>query len=776
MKNYIYDKLRHSIYLVGHDLKEFDKFRSVMTKRAIEEKCKKIADEGFNCVHPSIAHFRWEFHHYFDELVDFSKRLTDTAHKYGLNVIEHHSSVLVKKDYFDGFKYKSWNLQKMLKEDMRTGKNYIYPPNYLVFCCSNPEFQEAYFDLAKKFVIDVPVDLFMPDDAGWSNDYYNCGCKYCRELFQSRTGYEMPQTGHLDKNFYENRENPAWNAWVRFRSTKVAIFLSKIKEFLISQGRPELAITTCNSDTLTTLTGRIQGTDHQEYDQIGNLDFGYNEVYCRESITYNWNRIFIDQYTNSEIGQYCNIPYLSHPYPRFNEEGVLSASIASCLGMGLITPTSENIYLDNEYININNFIEQNKYAIYESRHLANAGVVFSRNTRDFYGEDIFVRTNIETHCDEFAGWCENIMKTNLPYRILIDSFIETEDLSNFDVIILPNCACMSNIMIEKISEYVSNGGTLIATNETSLFDNNGNKLKNFKLSEIFGFDYLTTVKGHNYPVVQNFCKKGDSINYNQSTFKIDQYDEELRDSIFKDIKKRRIPNNNQMTLVKIKNENSQILAHTPVMYDLATGYPTAIMNNFGKGRILYFNFLPGLMNHTVGQIMSTIYGNDPYEIVDDSIAEYEKIIANTMKWAIKNNELVKFDPHIKGLVVHLKKSTINDNYYLHLIASPKSKLSDDKIHIDESLAPPFKLNVDSNRIMNFGNPHNHPEYWDPKLEYTKISALKIDIKKSITFNNAELTTLDKTGEFKLNVKDNGNYKTIFIPKESFKRYSIITLF
>jgi len=56
-------------------------------------------------------------------------------------------------------------------------------------------------------------------------------------------------------------------------------------------------------------------------------------------------------------------------------------------------------------------------------------------------------------------------------------------------LILFNTSSMSDVSIEAVREFVTEGGTLIASGNTSLFDEHGRARSDFGLHDVFGFSH-----------------------------------------------------------------------------------------------------------------------------------------------------------------------------------------------------------------------------------------------------------------------------------------------
>jgi hypothetical protein len=84
------------------------------------------------------------------------------------------------------------------------------------------------------------------------------------------------------------------------------------------------------------------------------------------------------------------------------------------------------------------------------------------------------------------------MEKHIPVRILTEQDLEDANLRGARVVVLPNVACMSDRAAEVVRRFVKAGGGLIATFETSLYDQNFQKRADFALSDVFHASYAGT--------------------------------------------------------------------------------------------------------------------------------------------------------------------------------------------------------------------------------------------------------------------------------------------
>src|SRR5439155_1615989 len=65
----------------------------------------------------------------------------------------------------------------------------------------------------------------------------------------------------------------------------------------------------------------------------------------------------------------------------------------------------------------------------------------------------------------------------------------------FKTMILPNIAALGDAQCEQLRTFVKNGGSLIATYETSLYDEWGVRRKDFGLADLFGVMWNGSIEG-----------------------------------------------------------------------------------------------------------------------------------------------------------------------------------------------------------------------------------------------------------------------------------------
>jgi len=116
-----------------------------------------------------------------------------------------------------------------------------------------------------------------------------------------------------------------------------------------------------------------------------------------------------------------------------------------------------------------------RYARWETylrneRPLARVGLVYSQQTAWFHG------TRVEDHT---AGWYQALIEARNPFEMVHDgcSMLRTSTVQNAHP---ANIAALSDTQCRQLRDFVVRGGSLIATHETSLYDEWGVRRKRLR--------------------------------------------------------------------------------------------------------------------------------------------------------------------------------------------------------------------------------------------------------------------------------------------------------
>ena len=115
------------------------------------------------------------------------------------------------------------------------------------------------------------------------------------------------------------------------------------------------------------------------------------------------------------------------------------------------------------------------------------GIVASEQTRN-----LFAQGALPVYFSHTLGAFRAIFEKHWPVRILTEYDLEDADLHGVRVLMLPDVACLSARAAEVVRRFVLQGGGLVASFETSLYDENFARRSDFALSDVLHAHYRKT--------------------------------------------------------------------------------------------------------------------------------------------------------------------------------------------------------------------------------------------------------------------------------------------
>lgn len=129
---------------------------------------------------------------------------------------------------------------------------------------------------------------------------------------------------------------------------------------------------------------------------------------------------------------------------------------------------------------------KNERYLRNEANLARIGMVYSQQTAHFYGSKVEEATN---------GFYHALVEARLPFEMVHDGLLDAERLRPFKTLVLPNIAALSDSQCAQLRAFVQQGGSIVATHETSLYDEWGVRRGNFGLADLFGCTFNGKVDG-----------------------------------------------------------------------------------------------------------------------------------------------------------------------------------------------------------------------------------------------------------------------------------------
>jgi hypothetical protein len=242
------------------------------------------------------------------------------------------------------------------------------------------------------------------------------------------------------------------------------------------------------------------------------------------------------------------------------------------------------------------------------KSFARVGVVYSQQTAQFYGgPEAEAKVN-----EPGLGFYQALVEARIPFEMVHDGLLDREHVEQFRTLILPNIAALSNLQCAQLHEFVERGGSVIATHETSLYDEWGVQRKDFGLASLFGASYAGRKEG---PMLNSYL----TLEKDPAT---GQYHQLLNG--FEDAG-RIINGINRVHVVPAESRAYSPLVVIPTYPDLpmeecfpppeTTHDAGVFARNVGPGRVVYF---PWDIDYTFWQVLDV---------------DHAKLLRNAVLWA-----------------------------------------------------------------------------------------------------------------------------------------------
>ncbi len=275
-------------------------------------------------------------------------------------------------------------------------------------------------------------------------------------------------------------------------------------------------------------------------------------------------------------------------------------------------PVVEDVY---------NWHFKNERYLRNTDSMARVGMVYSQQTGHYYGGTNAAQ-KVESHA---LGYYQALIESRIPFQMVHDGLLD-QDIDRYKVLLFPNIAALSNGQCDQIRSYVKRGGSIVATYETSLYDEWGVRRSDFGLADLFGASFDGTVE----PRMQNSYL---TLEADPSTGRRHPVLAGLDDA-------ERIINGDSRVVTKVvaKEEKSYSpLTLIPSYPDLPmeevyprvpkTDIPEVFVREYDKGRVVYF---PWDIDRIFWEVLST---------------DHLKLLRNAVEWAANEPHPVAVTGH-----------------------------------------------------------------------------------------------------------------------------------
>ncbi|MFN7936468.1 MAG: beta-galactosidase trimerization domain-containing protein [Bryobacteraceae bacterium] len=242
------------------------------------------------------------------------------------------------------------------------------------------------------------------------------------------------------------------------------------------------------------------------------------------------------------------------------------------------------------------------------RSLARVAMVYSQQTATHYGGDR-ARTKVEDHT---LGFYQALLESRIPFDMVHDRMLDEANISRYRTLILPNIAALSDAQCAQLQAFVDGGGSLVATHETSLYDEWGVARRDFGLARLFGASYAGRVELDMHNSYLNVDKDPANGRYHPIVRGLESASRIINGANWVHVRPHLQSNYSPLTLLPSFPDlpMEQVFPRVP-----RTDIPGVYARETGKGRVVYFPFD---LDRTFWEVLST---------------DHLRLLKNAVEWA-----------------------------------------------------------------------------------------------------------------------------------------------
>ncbi|MGH9617842.1 MAG: beta-galactosidase trimerization domain-containing protein, partial [Acidobacteriaceae bacterium] len=249
------------------------------------------------------------------------------------------------------------------------------------------------------------------------------------------------------------------------------------------------------------------------------------------------------------------------------------------------------------------------------RSIANIGVVIGQSTQLLYPGPATARSHAYMH-ETTEGIYDALLQGRFAFDFVHEDRLDPDRLSKYRALLLPNIAMLSDRQCQQIRDYVRSGGSIMASFETGLYDENLQPRADFGLADLLGIHKTGDVVGTNGNAYYARIEQPSSTGQHPIL-------EGFTDTNWLPGAQNRVPlkpvPNPLLTVVPGFVAYPPELAYPPISH---TDEPAVVLREAGSGRIAYF---PGDIERTY---WLTGHG------------DLLRLLHNTIRWITRDERIV----------------------------------------------------------------------------------------------------------------------------------------
>lgn len=336
-------------------------------------------------------------------------------------------------------------------------------------CVNGGWYQEYSLEIISESLGKYDVDGVFFNMFGYTNFTYSghyfgtCTCQNCRHRFHDMYGKSLP----LKEDF----SDPSYADYLEFKDRTSLELRSKVYKH-IKQVAPKVAMTghRGDSDLIRMETQRAVDRPQPEWPYQAGEQARWGQAYGQGKTVSSTSANFIDFAWRfvSETGPY--------QIARAAQQIASGATLDFYL-LGVMDQDDKTAFEDTS--KLFHWHKANEASYSGLKPASKVALYHSHNMAPGHGAGGYAKRPASGHLAEasYRGAYRALVEARVPFDLVVDEVICGPDgdkvLSQYEALVLPNITCMSDAEAAAIDAWVKAGGVLLATGETSLYDQKG---------------------------------------------------------------------------------------------------------------------------------------------------------------------------------------------------------------------------------------------------------------------------------------------------------------